>query len=112
MKIVKKKWGKEVWINNDPDYCMKELHLNKDARCSYHYHKIKKETFYILSGHVKLNIEKDIDNFKPGQYITIEPNTKHSFYGIEDSVILECSSQHFENDSYRLIESVESNTDQ
>ena len=35
----------------------------------------------------------------------IKPEMYHSFIGVEDSEILEISTQHFEDDSYRLTES-------
>ena len=51
-EIHPKGWGRELWIANSELYCGKILELNEDKRCSIHYHKLKDETFYILSGNV------------------------------------------------------------
>ena len=45
--FVPKGWGYEKWIVNNKDYCGKILFFVKGMKCSWHYHKIKKETFYI-----------------------------------------------------------------
>lgn len=38
----------------------------------------------------------------PGESIRIKPHTYHSFVGLEDSVIIEVSTNHKDIDSYRL----------
>jgi len=40
-----------------------------------------------------------------GASVVIEPGIKHRFIGLTESEILEISTQHFEDDSYRLTES-------
>ena len=52
-----KGWGYELWIANNDLYCGKILHFNKGKKCSWHYHKIKQETFLILFGKVQLKIK-------------------------------------------------------
>lgn len=104
-EVYKKVWGWEEWIENSDLYCLKKLHLNKGHQCSYHYHKIKDETFYLLSGKVDMIIDKEYIVFPINTAIHIKPNMVHLFRGLEDSVILEVSTQHFENDSYRLTKS-------
>jgi len=102
-----KVWGKEFWIVNNQDYCGKVLVLNRQYRCSRHYHVLKKETFFVISGKVLLEIAGDQKvTLNPGESITIVPYMSHRFTGLADvSEIIEFSSQHFENDSYRDIES-------
>ena len=48
--IVNKLWGYEIWIENNEKYCGKHLHVVPGKKCSVHYHKDKKETFYIING--------------------------------------------------------------
>lgn len=105
-----KGWGKEHWIANSPLYCGKKLILKKDKKCSVHYHEKKHETFYIQSGKVQMDIyphgypgEKKQIIMQPGESIEIQPKLIHQFYGLEDSEIFEFSTQHFEEDSYRLV---------
>ena len=53
-----KGWGYELWIVNNNLYCGKILHFNKGKKCSWHYHKVKQETFYVQKGKLKIyNIE-------------------------------------------------------
>ena len=38
------------WIHNSEEYCGKLLFFNQGKRCSWHYHKLKDEVFYLQSG--------------------------------------------------------------
>jgi len=95
-------WGSEEWIVNDEKYCGKILIVKRGYQCSYHYHKLKDETFYILEGMVNMIIEGESELLAQGESVRIYPYMKHRFVGVKDSQILEISTQHFENDSYRL----------
>jgi mannose-6-phosphate isomerase-like protein (cupin superfamily) len=103
IKTVVKSWGYEKWLTNNELYCGKILHINKNHCCSYHYHKLKDETFYILSGVVDIEVDNKHIWMKEGTSIRISPHTPHRFFGIEDSDIIEISTQHFDEDSYRII---------
>jgi len=105
MEIHKKIWGEEKWITNTEKYCAKILYLKKGYRCSYHYHKIKDETFYILKGVILMEFGGEEFLMEKGSKIHIPIGIKHRFTGLIDSEILEVSTQHFEDDSYRLIKS-------
>ncbi len=99
-KKVSKVWGSEEWIANY-DYCGKKLVLNQGFRCSIHYHKNKDETFYILKGKVLMEINNEKRIMLPGESVRIIPNTKHRFTGLENSEIMEFSTHHEDEDSYR-----------
>ena len=100
---MKKVWGKEIWLVNEPEYCCKILCLNKGAHSSLHFHSIKKETFLILSGRVKLERGGDVFAlFEGNTGVTIEPKQIHRFSGIEDAIILEISTHHDDDDVTRL----------
>ena len=109
-EVHPKGWGRELWIVNTSLYCSKILELATGKRCSIHYHKIKDETFYLLSGRVQLDLYHDEYQSKPitiimgpNDAVHITPFLAHQFLGLEDSRILEVSTQHFEDDSYRLV---------
>jgi len=102
IKTVDKVWGSEIWMVNNEKYCGKILNLKKDFRCSIHTHKIKEETFYILDGKVLMEVNNQIWTMKEGDVVNILPGMYHRFTGLEDSRIIEISTQHFEDDSYRL----------
>jgi len=105
IKRVKKVWGKEVWMANTELYCGKLLILDYGKRCSVHYHKNKDETFYILKGKVLMEtwknnqFEERVMNEK--ESIRIKKYIKHRFSGLKDSVIIEISTHHEDEDSHR-----------
>ena len=103
MKVVEKVWGREIWLVNEPEYCCKLLKLNKGASGSLHYHRLKKETFIIRKG--KVTVELDalhliLDEGDPPY--TILPGQVHRMTGLEDSIILEVSTYHDDDDVVRL----------
>jgi len=101
--FVEKDWGSELWMVNNKLYCGKILTLKKNYCCSRHYHKLKDETFYILEGKVLMETNRTIKTMNKGDVIHIPQKTIHRFTGIEDSKIIEISTEHFDSDSYRLI---------
>ena len=105
IKKKKKVWGSEIWMVNCEKYCGKILNLKKGYRCSLHQHFIKDESFFILEGKVLMQIVDVIKTMNVNDVVHIPPRTIHRFTGLEDSKIIEISTQHFEEDSYRLTES-------
>jgi len=116
---VMKRWGYELWIENNQLYCGKHLHVVPQKWCSVHYHKNKKETFYIIKGELKIQYSTVLDIeywntesidmivLKEGDSITLEPMVAHRFTS-NLSVpcdFIEISTHHDDNDSYRIIES-------
>ena len=107
---VDKGWGWERWIVNKEEYCGKLLYFNKDKRCSWHYHKIKDEVFYLQSGRmrVKFSYEDTIETaqevtLEAGQNFHVPTGLRHQMIALEDSELFEFSTQHFDEDSYRII---------
>jgi len=105
-----KGWGEEIWIVNISLYCGKKLILKEGKKCSIHYHRKKDETFYIQSGIVLMNLypegypgPKKRIIMTAGHSLHIKPGLIHRFLGLKDSVIFEFSTQHFENDTIRLL---------
>lgn len=97
-----KVWGEEHWIVNR-DYCGKKLVLRKGYRCSMHLHKIKDETFYVIKGRVLMEVSGKSRILTPGDKQHIQVKDSHRFTGLEDSEIIEFSTHHREDDSYRDI---------
>ena len=109
IKIVPKGWGFEKWIVNTELYCGKLLHFNMGKRCSWHYHKIKDETFYVQSGELLLMYGEDDDINKgkimvmrPGDTFHVYPGLRHQMQARVDTELFEFSTQHFDSDSYRI----------
>jgi len=109
-KFVPKGWGWEKWIANSSEYCGKLLFIKKNHRCSWHYHILKDETFYLQSGKIHLFYGKT-DNLEDAETMILEPGdsfhccryTRHQMVAIEDAELFEFSTQHFDKDSYRVI---------
>jgi mannose-6-phosphate isomerase-like protein (cupin superfamily) len=107
---VSKGWGYEDWIVNTPLYCGKLLLFRKGRRCSWHVHKLKDETFYLQSGRLLLKFGTSDDLtlaaevvLEPGDSFHIYPGLRHQMIALEESELFEFSTQHFDEDSYRII---------
>lgn len=104
----KRSWGFEKWIENSDEYCGKVLVLDEGKRCSLHYHMKKLETMYLVSGHVTIRFRdpetaEDYDvTLRPGDSVRIERGQQHQIVAEEQSVLVEFSTRHFEDDSYRV----------
>ena len=110
MKIVKKGWGYEKWIVNKPEYCGKLLFFNKGRRCSWHYHVLKDEVFYVQSGKIllKYSEEDDIENaseltLNQGENFHVHRGLRHQMIALEETELFEFSTEHFDSDSHRVI---------
>ena len=110
ISVYPKGWGYEKWIVNKEDYCGKLLFIEAGKRCSWHYHHQKDETFYIQSGEVLLiyGTDDDIEKAKEivlnrGDKFHIYRGLRHEMFALEDTDLFEFSTQHFEDDSNRVI---------
>lgn len=108
-KIVEKDWGHELWIHNEAAYCGKLLVFNKDANFSLHYHMIKEETWYVSKGEfefIYINLEKGVKRkieIKEGDIVHILPGQAHQLKALtEGATVFEISTEHFDEDSYRI----------
>ena len=114
IKFVPKGWGFEKWIVNCDKYCGKLLYFVKGKKCSWHYHKIKDEVFYIQSGKILVRYSDEDIMYKhgilmadeiilgPGDNFHIPTGLRHQMEALEDTELFEFSTQHFDSDSYRI----------
>lgn len=131
MLYVPKGWGYERWIVNNEKYCGKLLYFAKSRKCSFHYHKLKDETFYLQSGRIRVYFSDDPELFEQQKtptgfvtawgthvdhtdlcdFVVLEPGDNfyvpqfraHQMVAELDSELFEFSTQHFDSDSYRII---------
>ena len=110
MKFVPKGWGFEKWIVNNEEYCGKLLYFVKGRRCSWHYHILKDEVFYIQSGKMLVKYSDD-DSIEGASELVLERGDnfhvyrglRHQMIALEDTELFEFSTQHFDSDSYRIL---------
>jgi mannose-6-phosphate isomerase-like protein (cupin superfamily) len=110
--FVSKGWGFEDWIVNKEEYCGKLLFIKKGKRSSWHYHKKKDETFYIQSGRLEVILGWD-DRRTPdfteriilerGDSFHVPILMRHQLIGLTDVEMFEFSTEHFDEDSIRVI---------
>ena len=110
--FVSKGWGYEDLLFNKDEYCGKLLFIKKNKKFSWHYHKLKDETFYIHTGKVQItygfedNIRSSrIDRavLEPGDTFYVPVGMRHQVKGLLDTQMFEFSTMHFDEDSYRII---------
>ena len=106
--IVEKSWGRELWIVNNQEFCGKILEFNAGSKFSMHFHIEKKETFYVFKGRLLLNYfnlenaDQHREELNVGDIVDINRFFPHQISAIEDSTIIEFSTQHKDSDSYRI----------
>ena len=108
--FVPKGWGHERWLVNNDKYCGKLLYFVTGKKCSYHYHLVKDECFYLHKG-VAIITYGETDDItlakqhvlKQGQTFKIPPGLRHQIEAIEDTELFEFSTHHEDSDSYRVI---------
>lgn len=109
IKFVPKGWGFEKWIVNKEQYCGKLLFFLAGKKCSWHYHLIKDEVFYVHSGKLLVQYGTS-DNKSEASSVILEKGdnfhvpigTRHQMTALEDTEMYEFSTQHFDTDSYRI----------
>jgi quercetin dioxygenase-like cupin family protein len=82
----------------------------KGKKCSFHYHILKDETFYVQSGKILLKYSEK-DDLEDAQEIILERGDKfhvyrglrHQMIALEDTELFEFSTQHFDSDSIRIV---------
>ena len=111
---VPKAWGREVWIANSEAYCGKILEIRKGKRCSLHYHRLKTESFYLRSGRLRVRVKESPDSplveefeLGAGECMDVPRGLVHQMEALEDAELYEFSTQHFDEDSHRLVSGTE-----
>lgn len=106
---IDKRWGYEKIIVNKPEYCGKILHIRKGLNTSWHFHKLKDEVFHVVSGKILLlysyldesHFAEQIE-LSVGDSFHIPRGLRHRLIALEESDVVEFSTQHFDEDSHRL----------
>ena len=106
---VPKGWGEELIIENNEMYCGKLLIFKKGCRFSMHYHLIKDETWYVDKGEfiyrwIDTESAETIEQrLKVGDVVRQRVGQPHQLIALTDGTVFEVSTQHFDEDSYRVV---------
>ena len=106
---IPKGWGEELIIENNEMYCGKLLIFKKGCRFSMHYHLIKDETWYVNEGEfiyrwIDTETAETIEQkLKVGDIVRQRVGQPHQLIALTDGVVFEVSTQHFDEDSYRVV---------
>lgn len=79
VKRVRKPWGHELWFAQNKRYVGKILAIRKGHRLSRQYHKVKRETLYLLKGRMRLELGGRKRMIGPGTAFDIPPRAVHRF---------------------------------
>ena len=104
-----KGWGEELIIENNELYCGKLLILKKGCKFSMHYHLLKDETWYVDKGEFiyrwidtgTADIH-EVTSLKSGDIVRQRVGQPHQLEALTEGVVFEISTQHFDEDSYRI----------
>ena len=106
---VPKGWGEEIIIENNEMYCGKLLKFIKGCKFSMHYHLIKDETWYVNEGEFIYRwIDTESAEIKEqhlyvGDVVRQRVGQPYQLIALTDGVVFEVSTQHFDEDSYRVM---------
>lgn len=106
--IHPKAWGGERWLCNNDEFCGKLLSFHAGAKFSLHFHKNKREVFWVLGGKLLLvTIDTDDGSRKEtvlaaGDVVEIPRLLPHQIIALEESKVVEFSTHHEDSDSYRV----------
>lgn len=82
-------WGvrKRLLILNQAEVDL--LYLEKNSRCSWHFHKKKHNYFYNISAKIKIVTELGDKILNKGEHLTVLAGVKHCFEVLESGIMLE-----------------------
>lgn len=108
-EIVQKGWGhEEIWASTY-GYAAKILHFKQGAKFSMHMHKVKDETWYVLSGTFRLliintkNAKQEEIILNAGDVWRNTPMMPHQLICLEEGKIIEASTADSAEDNYRVM---------
>lgn len=105
---VTKGWGHEdIWATTDK-YCGKFLHFQTGKKFSMHFHAIKEETWYVISGRFEVIVidtktaARAVYELKIGDVWHNPPLLPHQLKCLEAGTILEVSTPDSVEDNHRV----------
>jgi mannose-6-phosphate isomerase-like protein (cupin superfamily) len=67
-----------ITYQDTPDFSLHVVHILDGKK---HYHKRSAETYYVLEGNGKLELDDETVDLEPGMAVLIPPGVRHRGYG-------------------------------
>jgi len=105
---VKKGWGNEFIFATNDKYCGKLLRFNKGSKFSMHFHSVKDETWYVLTGKFEVrwldtnDASEKFAQLNQGDTWHNLPLVPHQLICLEEGTIIEVSTPDSIEDNYRV----------
>ncbi len=91
------------------EYCKKYIILLPGQTHPAQFHKIKEETFILVSGDLKLTVDSKDHNLSKGSIYVIQRGSVHEMTTENGCIIEELSTTHIPDDSYYLDNNINNN---
>jgi len=105
---VEKGWGYELIFATNDKYCGKVLSFKTGAKFSMHFHAVKDESWYVMSGKFTIKVidtataaEAEYE-LLPGSVWRNTPLLPHQLICHEEGMIIEVSTPDSVEDNYRV----------
>ena len=89
------------------------MFIAKDRRCSWHFHELKDEVFFVYRGAIEvyhsnedLLESADMTLLGPGEKFHVPRGMRHQMVALADTELFEFSTQHFDSDSIDLLKEI------
>lgn len=96
-KVIEKPWGREIILEHNERYALKDIRMLTGTRSSLQSHSFKLETIFVISGKIELETIDGAgtphkDTFEAEEAFTLVPGVKHRIRVVEDCHLLEAST--------------------
>ncbi|HOF89428.1 MAG TPA: cupin domain-containing protein [Armatimonadota bacterium] len=92
----------EFWVANEAalGYCGKFLFVFDGQRCPFHRHAMKHETFFVVKGAIRMQLDDREFVMHEGDLFAMPPGMGHSFIGLGPALLLEVSMPSMLRDNF------------
>jgi len=101
MKVIEKRWGQEIYLNDHAPYQVKRLIVNPGKSTSLHYHNKKHETLIVVEGELRIEwMDESVTVHPEGNVVPISPGEEYAHRMFNEGDIpvkyIECSTPDFD----------------
>jgi quercetin dioxygenase-like cupin family protein len=82
------------------EYAKKLVIMKKNQIHPEHFHKLKEETFVVITGRLEVQLNGTVNTLHPGDVLVIPRESLHSMIALDDCVFEEISSTNYADDSF------------